>query len=66
MCHGLTDAHAKPGIGPNFDTQPYNAAEVRVAVRGLSMMPSFEFPRAQIDALARYVASVAGRHSRQR
>ncbi len=62
MCHALADAHAKGGAGPNFNESPWDATAVRGAVvTGFAFMPTLTLSRSELDTLARYVASVAGR-----
>jgi mono/diheme cytochrome c family protein len=63
-CHTLADAGAKGQVGPNLDTvEPATAAVVRQVTRGGGGMPAFagQLTAPQIQAVARYVASVAGR-----
>ncbi len=64
LCHSLRDAGAEGAIGPNLDRLRPSAAQVVAAVRGgLGVMPSYadSLDKAQIEALAHYVAEVAGR-----
>jgi mono/diheme cytochrome c family protein len=56
LCHTLADAGTKGEIGPNLDKLKPDVETVRLQVtRTLAM------PREQIDAVARYIASVAGK-----
>jgi mono/diheme cytochrome c family protein len=63
-CHTLAAAGAKGQVGPDLDTlKPATAAIVRQVTRGGGGMPAFsgQLSALQIQAVARYVASVAGR-----
>jgi cytochrome c6 len=63
-CHTLADAGAKGQVGPDLDTvKPATAAVVRQVTHGGGGMPAFagQLSAPQIRAVARYVASVAGR-----
>jgi mono/diheme cytochrome c family protein len=63
-CHTLRAARSTGSIGPNLDQAHPSAATVAAIVRsGAGSMPSFgdRLSDAQISALARYVASQAGR-----
>ncbi|MBJ3764546.1 cytochrome c [Maribius pontilimi] len=63
VCHMLSDAGSEGEIGPNLDKLMPDEARVRIAVHdGVGVMPAFgeALTEAQIDAVARYVASVAG------
>jgi mono/diheme cytochrome c family protein len=63
-CHTLADAGAKGQVGPDLDTlEPSTAAVVRQVTHGGGGMPAFagQLSPAQIQAVARYVSSVAGR-----
>jgi mono/diheme cytochrome c family protein len=63
LCHTLRDAGAEGAIGPVLDELKPDAARVAKAMRqGIGQMPSFvgRLTDAQIDAVARYVAAVAG------
>ncbi len=63
-CHTLADAGTSGTIGPNLDQvkPPLNVAE-RQVINGGGAMPAFKgtLTPAQIKAVAKYVASVAGR-----
>ncbi|HET6510295.1 MAG TPA: cytochrome c [Baekduia sp.] len=62
-CHTLADAGAKGQVGPNLDTlRPSDAAVVRQVTHGGGGMPAFDdqLSAQQIQAVARYVSSVAG------
>jgi cytochrome c6 len=62
-CHTLTDAGTSGAIGPNLDDAAPDAATVKSYVRGGGGgMPAFgdTLSNAEIDAVAAYVASVAG------
>ena len=63
VCHALKDAGSTAEIGPPLDELKPDAGRVARALRnGVGVMPSFreKLSDAQIEALARYVASVAG------
>jgi mono/diheme cytochrome c family protein len=63
-CHTLADAHSTGTVGPNLDSAKPSADLVRQRVEnGLGPMPSFrgKLSPAQIDAVAAYVSSVAGK-----
>ncbi len=61
-CHTLADAGASGTSGPNLDEVAPDAATVAAKVKsGGGSMPSFDLPAPELDALAEYVASVAGR-----
>jgi cbb3-type cytochrome c oxidase subunit III len=63
-CHTLKDAGATGTIGPNLDQlMPSFAVAQRQVTNGGGAMPAFksQLTKAQIDAVARYVASVAGK-----
>jgi len=63
-CHTLADAGTSGATGPNLDDAAPDAATVKAYVRGGGGgMPAFgdELPNAEIDAVAAYVATVAGR-----
>jgi mono/diheme cytochrome c family protein len=63
-CHTLAAAGASGGAGPNLDQLRPDAATVEAAVRGgPGSMPSFEgrLYTPEIEAVAEYVASSAGR-----
>jgi len=62
-CHALGDAGTSGAIGPNLDDAQPDAATVKAYVRGGGGgMPAFgdNLANAEIDAVAAYVASVAG------
>jgi len=63
-CHTLGDAGTSGATGPNLDDAKPDAATVKAYVRGGGGgMPAFgdELANAEIDAVAAYVSSVAGR-----
>lgn len=63
-CHTLRDAGAHGTVGPNLDQRkPPFARVVRQVTNGGAIMPSFKskLTPAQIQAVARYVSSVAGK-----
>ena len=63
-CHTLADAGTSGASGPNLDDAAPDAATVKAYVRGGGGgMPAFgdDLANAEIDAVAAYVASVAGR-----
>ena len=63
-CHTLADAGAKGQVGPNLDTlKPTTAKVVAQVTHGGGGMPAFasQLSAKQIQTVARYVASVAGR-----
>ena len=60
----LSDAGSAGEIGPNLDDLMPDEARVRIAVQdGVGVMPAFgeALSEAEIDAVANYVVSVAGR-----
>jgi len=62
-CHTLADAGTSGATGPNLDDAAPDAATVKAYVRGGGGgMPAFgdTLSNAEIDAVAAYVASVAG------
>ena len=62
-CHTLADAGTSGAIGPNLDEAKPDAATAKAYVRGGGGgMPAFgdDLSNAEIDAVAAYVASVAG------
>lgn len=64
VCHMLSDAGGIGQIGPNLDELMPDEARVRIAVHdGVGVMPAFgeALSSDEIDAVAGYVASVAGR-----
>jgi len=63
-CHTLKDAGATGTIGPNLDQlMPSFAIAQKQVTNGGQVMPAFKsvLNKAQIDAVARYVASHAGK-----
>ena len=63
-CHALADAGASGEIGPNLDqVQPSVARSVRQIANGGGGMPEFkdQLSQEQIQALAEYIARVAGK-----
>ena len=63
-CHTLQDAGATGSVGPNLDDlQPDKATVVRQVNNGGGPMPAFKgkLSDAQINAVATYVSSVAGK-----
>ncbi len=63
-CHTLKDASATGSVGPNLDNlQPNKATVVRQVNNGGGPMPAFKgkLSDAQINAVATYVSSVAGK-----
>lgn len=63
ICHALADAGAAGRIGPSLDTLRPTADAVRNALHdGPGAMPTYgdRLSKAEIDAVAEYVASVAG------
>ncbi len=63
VCHTLRHAGATGEIGPNLDELKPDASQVEKAVRnGIGQMPAFKnLSDAEIAALAKYVAAVAGK-----
>lgn len=63
LCHTLADSGATGPVGPNLDDLKPTADRVRTAVaNGIGPMPPNEFlTKEQIDAVALYVATVAGK-----
>jgi mono/diheme cytochrome c family protein len=64
ICHGLADAGATGDIGPNLDELQPSEERVATAVgKGGDIMPAFgdTLSEEQIEAVAHYVATVAGR-----
>ncbi len=63
-CHTLADAGTSGTVGPNLDdSQPPKALVVDRVTNGQGAMPSFadSLDPAQIDAVAEYVSTAAGR-----
>jgi mono/diheme cytochrome c family protein len=63
-CHTLKDAGASGTIGPNLDqAKPAKALVVDRVTNGKGVMPSFkgQLTPAEIDAVATYVSTVAGK-----
>jgi mono/diheme cytochrome c family protein len=63
-CHTLKDAGATGTVGPNLDNlKPSKAVVKRQVINGGGPMPSFKgkLSDAQIDAVAAYVSSAAGK-----
>ena len=63
-CHTLNDAGSDGTVGPNLDqAQPPESLVVDRVTNGKGAMPSFKgkLTPAQIDAVAKYVSSVAGK-----
>jgi mono/diheme cytochrome c family protein len=63
-CHTLKDAGTSGNVGPNLDTlKPAKAVVARQVTNGGGAMPAFkgQLTPAQIDAVAAYVSSVAGK-----
>jgi len=63
-CHTLTDAGTSGTTGPNLDQlKPAFAVAQKQVTNGGRVMPAFKatLTKAQIDAVARYVAQVAGK-----
>ncbi|MEK8033914.1 cytochrome c [Ideonella sp. DXS29W] len=64
VCHTLNDAGATGEIGPSLDLLRPDAPRIDKALRnGVGVMPAFRerLSEAQIQALVRYVSTVAGR-----
>jgi mono/diheme cytochrome c family protein len=64
LCHALKAAGAAGSIGPSLDELKPDLQQTLAAVRqGVGVMPSFDgkLTAAQIEAVARYVATVAGK-----
>ncbi|MFN4141745.1 c-type cytochrome [Aestuariivirga sp.] len=64
LCHTLADAGSKGKVGPSLDDLMPDADRVRKAVtEGVGVMPPNEVLTAeQIEAVARYVSTVAGKN----
>ncbi|WP_334189618.1 SorU family sulfite dehydrogenase c-type cytochrome subunit [Noviherbaspirillum sp.] len=62
VCHTLRHAGATGEVGPNLDELKPDASQVEKAVRnGIGQMPAFKgLSDAEIAALSKYVAAVAG------
>ena len=63
-CHTLADAGSTGTVGPNLDqAKPSEALVVQRVTNGKGQMPPFKdkLTKAQIDAVAKYVSSVAGK-----
>jgi cytochrome c6 len=63
-CHTLANADAGGQVGPNLDDlKPDTATVARQVTNGGGGMPSFasQLSKAQIQAVAKYVSSVAGK-----
>lgn len=63
-CHTLAAAGAKGQVGPDLDTvKPTFAKAVKQVTHGGGAMPAFagQLSSAEIEAVARYVATHAGR-----
>jgi mono/diheme cytochrome c family protein len=61
-CHTLAAAGTSGTTGPDLDQLKPDAATVKAKVQsGGGSMPSFKLPAPELDALAQYVSSVAGR-----
>jgi sulfite dehydrogenase len=63
-CHMLKDAGSQGEIGPALDELRPDAARVATAMRnGIGAMPSFkgQLTEAEIQAVSKYVSTVAGR-----
>lgn len=64
VCHTLNDAGATGKIGPNLDTLKRTANEIQITVvGGLGVMPGYSgtLTEAEIEAVSKYVAAVAGK-----
>jgi mono/diheme cytochrome c family protein len=63
-CHTLADAGASGSVGPNLDeARPSKDRVASIVSNGGIVMPSFRnrLSRDEIEAIATYVSSVAGR-----
>lgn len=63
-CHALDDAGASGRVGPDLDDRRPSARQVRIKVAaGGGGMPAFDgqLSSAELDTVAAYVASVAGK-----
>jgi cytochrome c6 len=63
LCHTLKAAGAEGAVGPSLDELKPDAPRVVKALKnGIGQMPAFpQLSEAQIQVLARYVESVAGK-----
>lgn len=64
LCHSLRAAGAKGRLGPSLDElQPDKARAIEAIRKGVGVMPPFagKLTAEQIEAVADYVAKVAGR-----
>lgn len=63
VCHTLADAKAAGEVGPVLDELKPDAERVTAAVsNGIGIMPAYEsLTKEQIDAVALYVSTVAGK-----
>ena len=63
LCHALAEAGTTGQVGPALDGLTPDAARVKAAVvNGIGVMPAFEdLTPEQVEAVAHYVATVAGR-----
>lgn len=64
VCHTLNDAGATGKIGPNLDTLKRTANEIQITVMGgVGVMPGYSgtLTEAEIEAVSKYVAAVAGK-----
>lgn len=64
VCHTLADAGAEGNIGPDLDMMQPDKDTVLAAVQnGVGVMPSYDgiLTPEQMDAVAAYVSSVAGK-----
>ncbi|MBI5105284.1 MAG: cytochrome c [Solirubrobacterales bacterium] len=63
-CHTLKDSNASGTVGPNLDqVKPDEATVKQFVTNGKAPMPAFkgQLSDDEIDAVATYVSSVAGR-----
>jgi len=63
LCHALKAAGAEGAVGPSLDELKPDAPRVVKALKnGIGQMPAFpQLSEAQIQALARYIESTAGK-----
>ena len=63
VCHTLADAKSSGEVGPVLDVLKPDAGRVTAAVtNGIGIMPAYDsLTPAQIEAVALYVSTVAGR-----